>query len=97
MYRSTTSNFIDRSFNPVNYTFQWTGEGEHGWYEWDYDEAHKQAKAARLAERKRLKEKGYKVKFGTHRNSLMSMGGIGSGRPHIQLVVTVYYLTATKS
>ena len=95
MYRSDT--LIDKSFNPVNYTFEWTGDDEFGWYKWDYEKAHKQAKAARLAERKRLKKEGWTVKFGTHPNSRMKLGGIGSGRPEIDLVVTVYYLTATKS
>ncbi len=30
---------MQKVFNPANYTFKWVD----GWYEWDYDEAHKQA------------------------------------------------------
>ena len=81
-----------QSFNPIDYTFQWTGEDETGWYEWDRTEAHKQALKARNAEAKRLRAKGHKVRCGTHRDQLMSRGGIGSGRPHIELHVNCYYL-----
>lgn len=81
------------SFSPTKYNFKWT---EDGWYEWDYDAAHKAALKARDARARELKAKGYEeVRKSSQRDCLMSLGGIGTQYPHIELVVTVYRLEAT--
>ena len=81
---------MQRTFNPLDFGFEWTD----GWYRFDHKAAHKAALAARNREAKRLRGMGYAVRCFTHRNQLMSMGGIGSGHPHIQQVVSVYGLNA---
>jgi len=80
-----------RSFNPVDYHFRWTTD----WYEWDYEAAHKAALKARNEEAKRLADKGYKVRKSTLRNQRITRGGIGSGHPEIDHVVTIYQLDYT--
>ena len=81
---------MQQTFNPIDYGFEWT---EDGWYSFD-ENARKEALRARNKEAKRLREQGYNVRCFTLSNQLMSKGGIGSGRPHIQLVVSVYGLNA---
>ena len=81
---------IQHFFNPVNYTFKWTDDG---WYNWDYDKAHKLALAARNKRAGELRKEGYKVGVSTLKKQRISQGGIGSGKPHIDLVVNVYVLT----
>lgn len=73
-------------FNPIDYTFKWTED----WYKWDRVEAHKAALKARNAEAKRLKTLGLKVRKYSLKDQLISMGGIGSDKPHINLVVNCY-------
>ena len=75
-------------FNPVQYGFKWTED----WYEFAHKAAHRQALADRNAEAKRLRKAGHVVRVSTDRNQLMSRGGIGSGNPHIELLVSVYSL-----
>lgn len=75
-----------RTFNPVNYFWTWTSD----WYEWDSAAAHKAAMKERNAEAAKLVKAGKRVKKWSHAGSLMSRGGIGSGKPHIEVVVTVY-------
>jgi len=84
---------IQKIFAPIKYTFEWT----ENWYKWDRDEAHKLALKARNKEAKRLKEDGYKIKKFSNRNQLMSLGGIGSGKPHIELLCNCYGLNAYKN
>ena len=65
------------------------------WTETDYsfsDNAEKQAMQARNARAKELKSQGYTVSKRSLRNQLLSFGSIGSGRPHIQIICTCYYL-----
>jgi len=76
------------SFNPVDFTFRWTPD----WYEWDYSTAHQQARQARDAKARELRAQGHKVRSWAMANQLVSRGGIGSGKPHIDLVVTVYMI-----
>jgi len=76
-------------FNPTNYGFNFTAD----WYEFDSKAAHKAAMKARNAEAKRLRKLGHKVLCSTNGGQLMSKGGIGSGKPHIELFVSVYHLT----
>ncbi len=79
---------MQKSFNPIDFCFTWTND----WYEWDSKEAHKQAQQKRNEEAKRFKQQGKRTKKSTLRNQLVSRGGIGSGKPHVQEYVTVYYL-----
>ena len=78
---------FQRTFNPADYTFEWT---EDGWYAWDSEEAHKQALKARNDIAKELKAGGKKVKKFSTRNQLITRGGIGSGHPEISMVVNCY-------
>ena len=82
---------MQQTFNPVRYGFSWTDDG---WYDWDSKAGHKAALQARNAEVKRLRAEGRRVRCFTLRNQLISLGGIGSGRPHIEEIVTVYGLNA---
>lgn len=65
-------------FNPVHYGFEWT---EDGWYKLDEVKAHADAKRDRDAAAAELRKQGRKVKKWTAGRQLISMGGIGSGRP----------------
>lgn len=80
-----------QTFNPIDFGFEWTAT----WYNWNRTEAHKQALAARNKEAKRLREQGKRVHCRTLKNQRITRGGIGSGHPHIEQVVSVYMLTAT--
>jgi len=77
------------SFNPVDYCFAWTADG---WYSWDRPAAIKAAKQARTARVKELKARGITPRPFTLSSQLISRGGIGSGRPHVEFVTSVYYL-----
>jgi len=81
---------MQQSFNPVDYTFEWTKD----WYKWDYKLAHKLARKARNRVVKELRKQGYQVKVFTFSNQRITRGGIGTGKPHIDLIVNVYYLEA---
>lgn len=84
-----------QSFNPVDYNFTWTDPqpGElYGWYEWDSAAAHKAALSARNAAKRKLTALGYQPQCSSS-HSLVSRGGIGSGRPHVEFEVTVYRIT----
>lgn len=76
------------TFCPQDYGFEWTED----WYRWDYKAGHKAALAARNLYAKRMREAGHAVRCGSLPNSLMTVGGIGSGHPQIEHVVTVYYV-----
>jgi hypothetical protein len=80
----------DQSFLPTDYDFEWIEGGN--WYKWDYKRGHLLAKQARDARAKELTRAGYKVKKSTSRNNLISKGGAGSGRAHLEFVVTAYIL-----
>jgi len=62
----------------------WTPDG---WYALEDDEA---TKNRRDAYAKQLKADGYHVSKFSHRNCLMSHGGIGSGHPHIEVICNCY-------
>ena len=85
-----------QTFNPIDYGFRWTPATDQdpmGWYEYDGKPAERAALKARNAEAKRLEKLGHTVKKSSLGKQLISRGGIGSGRPHIELVVPVYALT----
>jgi hypothetical protein len=75
-------------FNPINYGFTFTAD----WYEFDSKAAHAAARKARSEEAKRLRKEGRKVKCFTNGKQLMTRGGIGSGKPQIDVWVSVYCL-----
>jgi hypothetical protein len=76
------------AFNPINYGFRWTKD----WYEWDAKAATAAAKRDRDAEAKRLQAQGYTVRKWSNARQLVRRGGIGSGHPEIDEVVTVFML-----
>ena len=80
--------FSQQSFNPIDYTFEWTDD----WYKFDYEESHKMALKARNAKARELRKQGHTVRCFTLKHQRVSRGGIGSGRPHIEQVVNVYML-----
>lgn len=87
--------FIQESYNPVDYWFTWPENGpDADWYEWDYRAGHAEAKRVRNERAKELRAAGYRVKCCTEPNQLISRGGIGTGKPHIELIVTCYMLNA---
>jgi len=82
----------EESFNPIRFGFEWTdpepGE-QFGWYEFDHPTAYAAAVRARDERAKELKAEGFTVRRKTRRRNLMSMGGIGTNRPHIELLVDI--------
>lgn len=79
---------MQESFYPVDYFWTWTED----WYEWDSKKAHQAALRDRNARAKELERQGKKVIKTSYPRALMSRGGIGSGRPHIEVYSTVYHL-----
>lgn len=83
-----------KTFSPLDYGFRWTdadsGDLSKIWYEYDGKAAERAALQARNAFAKKMKADGFKVRKSSLGKQLMSRGGIGSGRPHIELVVPVY-------
>lgn len=69
--------------------FRWT---DNNWYEFDHVAAHQAAKKQRDDHAADLRKRGYLVKKFTHAKQLMTMGGIGTGNPQIELIVTCYGL-----
>lgn len=91
MTRTTT-------FNPIDFGFNWTepetdNPRDLGWYEFDQTQAAKDALKARNAEVKRLRKLGHRVTVSSLGKQLISRGGVGSNRPHVEFVVPVYALT----
>ena len=77
------------SFNPIKYTFKWTDDN---WYEWDYKSAHRQALNARNKKAKALENQGYKVSRWYSPCQRVKQGGLGTGKPEIELIVNVYHV-----
>jgi hypothetical protein len=72
--------------SPLDYGFQWTED----WYRWDPKPAEKAALKARNDIARAARKAGYRVTTFSLGRQLRSMGGIGSGHPHIELVTTGY-------
>lgn len=87
---------IQKTFCPTDYGFRWTEDLNGRWYEYKGKEAEKAALRARNRVAKQLRAEGWTVKKWSMGRQLVSKGGIGSGRPHIELVVPVYALNAWK-
>lgn len=79
---------MQEKFNPIDFGFVWTKD----WYEFDHTAAHKAAKVARTARVKELRAQGIRPRQYAHRDQLITRGGIGSGHPQIENIVTVYRL-----
>lgn len=76
------------AFNPINYGFRWTKD----WYEWDSKAATAAAKRDRDATAKQLQAQGHTVRKWSNARQLVRRGGIGTGHPEIDEVVTVFML-----
>lgn len=87
---SFTNGRMELKWNPIDFNFRWTIDG---WYEFDRRAAHRAALAARNVEARRLRAAGRVVKTWTVSGNLITKGGIGSGFPHIEEVVSIYGLT----
>ena len=85
---------MQRHFNPIDYGFEFTPDG---WYRFDRKAATAAARKERDSEAKRMKAEGYAVRKWSHPNQLISKGGIGSGQPHIEEIVTVYGFNAERA
>lgn len=79
-------------FNPADYCFSWT---EDGWYTWDSEEAHRQARQARDSAARTMQGSGLVLRKGSSPGQLVTRGGIGTPHPEVTLPVTVYYLEVT--
>jgi hypothetical protein len=87
------SHSIQKIYNPTDYTFNWT---EDGWYTFDCKAGQKQAMKARNEEAKKLVKDGWKVTKFSLPDQLLSFGGIGSGKNHIEVICNCYGLNAYK-
>ncbi|TXH13870.1 MAG: hypothetical protein E6R03_10485 [Hyphomicrobiaceae bacterium] len=84
------------SYNPADTDyFRWTADelspGAE-WYTFDSVSAHAQAKHIRDCRARSLRALSHKVRVWTLRNQRITRGGIGTGKPEIDLVVSVYML-----
>lgn len=87
------TNRLQETFNPVDYGFQWTDDG---WYKWARQPAHKAALQDRNARARELKRAGWTVRKSTLSSQLIRRGGIGSGKPDIEMVASVYMIDAIR-
>lgn len=94
-YSAATAHRRQFTFSPIDYHFQWTTESDgRGWYSWDRMAGKKAAMQARNEAMKAAKLAGRTVKAFSIPDQLVSKGGIGSGNPHVEFVVTVYGFNA---
>ena len=77
----------ERLFNPIDYGFKFTDDG---WYTFDRVAATKAAKQARNAHARMLRRMGETVKTFSEPGQLITKGGIGSGHPQIEEIITIY-------
>ena len=76
-------------FSGTDFGFRWTSDD---WYEYDGSSADKKALQARNKMVKELKSKCITARKFSLGDQLVSFGGIGSGKPHIELVTKCYGL-----
>jgi hypothetical protein len=82
-------------FDSLDYGFRWiepTESDPMGWYEFDAKEAEKSARRARDAKARELRKEGKTVAVFALTGQLRSRGGIGSGKPHIEVYANSYGL-----
>lgn len=84
---------MQRTFNPADYNFEWISWND---YRWNRKAAHKAALRARNDEVRRLRREGYTVTTFSLRDQIVSKGGIGSTRAHVEFCVNCYGLNASK-
>lgn len=83
---------MQRIFSPLNTEhFSWTDDG---WYSFDSVAAHKAARKLRDDMAKELKQSGRTVSKFSLGSQLVSRGGIGSGKPHVEFIVSCYGLNS---
>ena len=80
---------MEKRFNPVKYGFRWNDD----WYDFDGDAANIAAKTARDDYAAEERKAGRIVKKSTNRNQLITLGGIGTNHPQIEVLVTVFIAT----
>lgn len=78
---------MQRIYNPIKFEFSFNDENL---YTWHSKNAHKIARQQRDADAKEWKRRGYRVKKFSLQNQLVKAGGIGSGNPEINEIVTCY-------
>lgn len=78
---------MQRIFNPIHFGFEFTADG---WYTFDRKTAQSAALKARNDFVKQAKAQGQRVSTFSLPNQLITRGGIGSGNPQIEVVVTCY-------
>ena len=81
---------MQKTFNPTDYGFRFTAD----WYEFDAPAAEKAALKARNSEVKHLRAAGYEVRPFALGTQLITLGGIGTSHPQIEVCVKVYGLNA---
>lgn len=89
-------NFSSKSkqfaFSPIDYCFEWADD----WYLWDRATAIRRALDSRNEQAKLLRSEGWTVKKWSLPDQLIRKGGIGSGHPDVEFVVTVYMINAQR-
>lgn len=85
-----THNAFSHTVNPINHGFAWTDDG---WYVFDSKAAHAEARKVRDREAAEYKASGRAVRKFSQAGCLMTRGGIGSGHPQIEEIVTVFGFT----
>ena len=80
---------MNKSFCPIDYGFTWSAD----WYEFDFKAATQAAKADRDFVAGYLKRQGYKNVKKSSDKQLITKGGIGTGHPQIEELVTVFYVS----
>jgi predicted deacetylase len=82
-------------FDSLDYGFRWvdpTPADPMGWYEFDARPAEQAARRARDARARELRRAGHTVRVFALPAQLRSRGGVGSGRPHIEVFASAYGL-----
>lgn len=80
------------TYSPIDFFFCWTPDG---WYSWDKTAATKRARKERDELAKEFKNKGRSVQKFSLPHQLVRRGGIGSGHPEIDQVVTCFGLNVS--
>jgi hypothetical protein len=83
---------VQVSFNPVDFGFEFVGS----WYKFDRVAAKAAAMKARNDYAKAQRALGNQVSCWSMADQLITMGGIGSGHPQIEVCVTCYVADVRK-
>lgn len=77
---------MQQTYCGADYEWKWTDD----WYKWDRTAGNRAALKARNADVERLVSYGYTVRKFSLGDQLISRGGIGSDKPHIEVWAKVY-------